>query len=170
MHSCVILAIMIVTGACDPDLVPLKGNYRVSALEITSTESTDSIWSHLTHLFTTHGLPVKSIQKKNGVIVSAKTPFISIYSLEDKDGQLQQPQAWVVMPKVVNKQKEWKAKEIYGQWSIQVTETGKGATTIKVDPIIICTYSPNLFTSVEVQGHSTGNLEELIRNSLKIIK
>jgi hypothetical protein len=91
----------------------------------------------------------------------------SIYTFEDKDGQLEQPQAWVVMPKVFNKEKEWKPGDIIGQWSIQVVESGKGVTTIKIDPSVSCAYYPKSFVRSEVQGQSTGKLEALVGQSLK---
>jgi hypothetical protein len=110
--------------------IPLKGNYPNSPLEITSTKSSDSLWLNITQLFAAKGLAVKNIDKKKRLIVSTKTPFIPVYTFEDKDGQLNEPGAWVVLEKVFVRKKEWNPKTIYSQWHIQVTDTGKG-TTIK---------------------------------------
>lgn len=156
----------VVINACNPTKVDLKGKYLASPLEISSTKSIDSIWSDVTRLFATNGLSIERIEKKKGLIVSTKTSFIPVYTFEDKDGRLQKPKAWVVLPRVVVNKKEWNPKTIYSEWSVQINETEKGTTTIKVDPIVICNYSPNKFTTVEIRGQSTGNFEELLKRSL----
>jgi hypothetical protein len=161
----IIIALVMING-CLPASIPLKGRYETSPSKITSTKPIDSIWSTLTDLFSANGLLLKKFEKKKGLMIPAKTSFIPVYTFEDKDGQLQVPQAWVVLQKVIVNKKEWKPKRIYGQWTIQITETGNGTTTIIVDPIVICTYFPNVFTSVETRGQSTGKLEELIKRSL----
>jgi hypothetical protein len=166
-YSCAIIIVLIIITGCNPAYILLKGKYEAGPSEMTSTKPVDSIWSNLIDLFSANGLVIKNIEKKKGLVVSAKTSFIPVYTFEDKDGQLQAPQAWVVLQKVIANKKEWNPKRIYGLWSIQITETGKGTTTIKIDPIVICTYFPNMFTSVETRGQSTGKLEELIKSSLK---
>src|SRR5690242_4909776 len=128
--------IMIIAYGCNPVSVPLKGKYSNSAVEITTSQSSDSAWSKLTNIFTTHGLLIKSIEKQKGTILTRKAPINSVYTFENKDGQLEQSDAWVVLTKVYNKKNEWKPKDIYGQWNIQITETEKGITTIRIDPIV----------------------------------
>lgn len=155
------ISVIIVSG-CNPDSIPLKGKYPITPFEITSTKSVDSTWSNLADLFASNGLLVKNIDKNKGLIVSRKTPFIPIYSFEDNDGRLQIPEAWVVLPKVIVHRKQWVPKMIYSHWHIQITETEKGAI-IKVDPVVVCTFFPNRFTSVEAPGQSTGKLEDLIK-------
>ena len=154
---------MTIINGCNPEIIPLKGEYHNTPFEITSTKSIDSSWSILTDLFATHGLLVKNIEKKKGLIISKKTSFIPVYTFEGNDGQLQVPGAWVVLPKVVVNEKQWNPKTIYGQWRIQITESEKG-TIIKIDPVVVCTFFPNRFTSVEALGQSTGKLEELIKS------
>ena len=163
----IIVSTFIIAFGCKPVKVPLKGKYSNNKVEITSTKSIDSAWSNLTKIFTTNGLPINNVDKKKGIILTAKCPINSVYTFEDKDGQLLQPQAWVVLSKVFNKKKGWQPKNIYGQWSIQITESDKGITTIKIDSIVICTYFPNTFTKMETSGQSTGKMEELLKQSLK---
>ena len=55
------------------------------------------------------------------------------------------------------KKKRWYPKKIYCKWNIQIAETGKEISTIKVVPIVICTYYPNMFTSME--DHCQSNWE-----------
>ena len=166
IYSCIMIAAMTTGYSCNPTMVPLKGKYSESPVVLTSTKSIDSIWSNLTEIFTKNGLPIKNIEKKKGILLTNKTPINSVYTFEDKDGQLMNPQAWVVLTKAFNKKKEWKPKDIYGQWNIQITETEKGTRAIKIDPIVICTYFPNTFTEMETRGQSTGKLEELLDRSL----
>lgn len=162
----VLIAALIIINGCNPNTIPFKGKYPTTQFEVNSTKSIDSIWTSVRDLFISRGLPVKTIDKKRGLIVSAKISFIPVYTFENNDGQLQEPQAWVVLHKLIVNKKEWNPKEIYGKWSIQISETEKGTTTIKVDPIVMCTYSSNMVTSVETRGQSTGKLEELIKSTL----
>jgi hypothetical protein len=162
----IVLIIVIIINGCTPDSVPLKGKYTGNPTEFTSTKSSDSLWLNIRQIFSEKGLVIKKIDTEKGLIVTKKTPFISVYSQEDKDGKLVEPQAWVVLQKEFTKKKEWDPKTIYGEWRIQINETESGVTKIKIDPIVICTYYPNMFTSMEARGQSTGKLEHLIDSTL----
>lgn len=160
----IVLATSIIT-ACNPVSIPLKGKYESNPIEISSTQSIDSAWSRIASLFAAQGLAIKSLDKQKGLLISTKTSFISAYSFEHSNGELDKTQAWVVLQKVFVKEKQWYPKSIYSQWTIQVDET-KDGTLIKIDPLVICTYYPNMFTRMEDRGQSTGRFEELIKNSL----
>lgn len=165
---CLIAAIIvsIIINGCNPKTIPLKGNYVTNPIEFTSAKSSDSLWLDVTHVFAEKGLDVKKIDKKKGLIVSQETSFISAYTFEDKDGKLKDPEAWVVLQKVFIKKKEWEPKTIYSEWSIQINQIENGVTLIKLSPFIVCIYHPNMFTSAETRGQSTGNLEKLINSTL----
>ena len=60
-----IIAMIIING-CNSGMIPFKGKYGTSSLEITSTKSFDTIWLNFTHLFAANGLFVKNIEKKKG--------------------------------------------------------------------------------------------------------
>ena len=161
-YSMVSILALVITYGCNPRIVPLTGQFRNSAFEMISEKSIDSVWTGLTHLLTSNGLPVKSIQRTEGIILTKKAPFNSIYTFEDNNGKLLQPDAWVVIEKTYVKNRQWKPKEIFGKWNILVTDAGDGRSRIKVDPVVVCTYYPNSFTAVETRCPSTGKLEELI--------
>jgi hypothetical protein len=160
-----IFAYILIHG-CNPILVPLKGEYVTSPKETVSALSTDSIWTHIEHLFRTHGLAVKKVDKTQGIITTRKTAFIPLYTFENETGQLEEAQAWVALPKVLVKEKQSKPKSIYSQWHVQFAELGNGITSIKVDSTVLCTYYPNSFVKMETHGQSTGKLEELLRSTL----
>ena len=162
----IVLIIVIIINGCTPDSVPLKGKYADNPIEFTSTKTRDSLWLNIRQIFSEKGLVIKKIDAKEGLIVTKKTPFISVYTREDKDGKLVEPHAWVVLHKDFTKRKVWNPKIIYGEWRIQINETQSGVTKIKIDPIVICTYYPNMFTKMEVRGQSTGKLERLIDSTL----
>ena len=160
------LIIAIIINGCTPDSVPLKGKYIDNPTEFTSAKSSDSLWLDIRQIFSENGLVIKKIDTAKGLIVTKKTPFISVYTQENKDGKLVEPQAWVVLQKDFTKRKEWKPKIIYGKWEIHINEAESGVTKIKIDPIVICTYFPNMFTKVETRGQTTGKLESLIDSTL----
>lgn len=162
----IVIGIVIING-CSSYIVPLKGKYADRTVEITTAASVDSTWLMINQLFTEKGLPVKKSVKEKGVIITAKSSFIPAYTFEDNDGKLVEPEAWIVLREVMVNKKKWVPKKIFCEWNIQITETEKGMTTIKIAPIVICTYYPNMFTSMEDKSQSTGKLEALITNSFK---
>ena len=121
-----LLILIMSMNCCNPNSIPIKGKYADSQSEITLTKSADSIWLRVTNLFVAKGLMVKSIDKIKGQIVTTKTPFISAYTFEDKDGQLEEPQAWVVLSKVFLKKKQWIPKEIYSQGAYKFRKRPEG--------------------------------------------
>lgn len=163
----IILCFAIMLFGCNPTLVTLKGKYNDGVAQMTTTKPVDSAWTTISGIFTANGLPLKSVDKNKGAIVTKDAPINSIYTFEDKDGRMEQTQAWVVLPRVFNKEKEWKPKYISGKWQIQVAESGNGVTTIKIEPVVTAVYFPNPFLRSEVQGQSTGKLETLIEQALK---
>ncbi|MDH7460587.1 hypothetical protein QEG73_04835 [Chitinophagaceae bacterium 26-R-25] len=166
IYSLVVIVSLVITGACSSNIVLLKGVYSQTPAEIISTKHADSTWLTIAELFNQNGLSIKKLDKENGLIVSTKTSFIPAYTFEDENGKLIEPDALVVLRRVFVNNKEWKTHNIFCKWTIQVTENGKGLTTVRVDPVVICTYYPNMFTSNEEQGQSTGRLEELLKQSL----
>jgi len=164
-YSIAVIIVILVNG-CTPDSVPLKGKYIDNPIEFTSTKTSDSLWLTIRQIFSEKGLVIKKVDTEKGLVVTKKTPFISVYTHEDKDGKLIEPQAWVVLQKDFTKKNVWNPKTIYGEWRIQINETESGVTKIKIDPIVICTYFPNMFTSVESRGQSTGKLENLMDSTL----
>ena len=165
---CLLFAVIVVfsISSCVPDSMPLKGTYDTLTLEITTTKSVDQTWSTITDLFTTQGLGIEAIDKEKGLITSKKTPFIATYTFENQNGQLQVPEALVVLRRAArNEEQKWIPKSIYSKWSVQITAGAKG-TVIKIDPVVMCTYYPNTFTSVETHEQSTGKLEAKIRTAL----
>lgn len=163
-----VIPVITILDGCNPSVIPLKGNYAESSVEIVSTRSVDSTWLTITQLFSEKGLSIKKIDKWKGLITSTKSSFIPVYTFEYKNGSLVQPEAWIVLKEIFVNKKKWNPKDIFCKWNIQITGTGKGISTIKIDPIVICTYYPNRFTSMEEQGQSTGKLEELLRRALSV--
>jgi hypothetical protein len=98
-----LLILIVSLNGFDASLVPLKGKYLDAPSEITLTRSADSTWLKIADLFAAKGLKVKSIDKNKWQIITAKTSFISAYTFEGKEGRLEEPQAWVVLPKVFRK-------------------------------------------------------------------
>jgi hypothetical protein len=162
----VIIGAVIIFGGCNPVLIPFKGQYSASPLEITSAKSVDSIWLDINRLFTEKGLPIKKIEKEKGMIVSTKTSFMPAYTFEDANGKLIEPEAWIVLEETYLKKKKWNPKKIFCQWNIQITQLRSGISAIKVDPVVMCTWYPNMFATMQQHCQSTGKLEELLGRTL----
>ncbi len=162
IYVAVTACILILAYGCSGTIVPLKGSYSDNTVVLNSAKPVDSVWSILQKLFLENGLPIKKIDKKNGLLLTEKIPANATYSFEDTSGNLQQAKAWVVLRKSIVNKKEWQLKTIYGEWSIDVVEDGPGKTRVEINPIVLCTYFPNGVTSMESQGQSTGRMEALL--------
>ena len=74
LYSLALFIVLIMVVGCNPALVPLKGNYVDSPLELTSAKSIDATWLMITDLFAANGLVVESIDKKKGLINESPVP------------------------------------------------------------------------------------------------
>jgi hypothetical protein len=167
VFSFITICLVVIGFGCTPTSVLLKGTYPSRPYEITTTKPIDSVWADLSDIFTKNGLPIKKIDKTNGLLRTKKIPINSTYTFEDNNGNLEQPEAWVVLTKEFVKEKQWKPKIIFAQWNVQITQAEGSKTFLKIDPIVITTYYPNTFTKMEARGQSTGKLESLLEGYLK---
>ena len=94
-----LLASMLLSS-CSYQVMPisLKGTYAKRPIQITSDKDFNTVWSKLIDLFAQKGLPIKIIDRSSGLIICDKTLLKT--TVEDKNGQLEDSEAWIVVPKV----------------------------------------------------------------------
>jgi hypothetical protein len=61
--------------SCNNKVIPLKNSYQSTAYESSTALDKDETWSALIDLFTTNGLPIKTIDKADGVITTDYVSF-----------------------------------------------------------------------------------------------
>jgi hypothetical protein len=150
---------------CGPQLVALKGTYSDKPFQIETTKSKEEVWNRIIELFATKGLSIKLIDKSSGLIVSEKTSFLNTYTVENSDGTIVDPNAFIVCDKVVWQTVEQKPRTVNGEWNIRLVENS-GKTLINVNLVNIeATFYPGqpLYGS----GRSTGKFEKIISEFIK---
>ena len=156
--------------------IPLKGRYVNEPYIIISEKPYDEVWSNTIDLFTTQGLSIKLLDKSSGLIVSEKTSFLNDYTFEDKNGDLENPDASIVIEKYTykgNNKPVIKPEELTGEWNIRIKNTGNGKTEINVN---LTNANGSTFIAgsdfsapeiISFVGKSTGNFEETVSKTLK---
>jgi hypothetical protein len=129
-----VILFIILLSSCLPRVRPVKNDYLDPPFQATSTSSKDVVWNKIVDFFSDKRLPIKSIDKSSGLIISEKAVFST--TIEDKDGKLVNKSAWVVVPAVYNpntkKLESYYTGKVLGEWSIRIKESVKG-TVVSVN-------------------------------------
>ena len=108
--------------ACNPKAIPLRGNYPESPVSSIVTLPADSVISRIVSYFDQHNMPIRSLDRKIGLIVSEDVPMTWTY--EDKEGHLLKPESFVVIPHTVysGSNKAIPPRNIVGEWNIRIID------------------------------------------------
>ncbi len=88
-------------SSCAIKMIPVTGTYPDQPIQIKSEKPFDDVWSNLIDVFAQKGLSIKIIDKNSGLIVSERIEFPA--TIEDKNGNLKDPNAYIVVPKYRSK-------------------------------------------------------------------
>ncbi len=116
---------------------------------------------------------IKVIDKSSGLITTEKSSFISNYSYEGDNGQLESPNAWVVINKQTYGGSVIAPQKLTGEWNVRVKTTGDNKTSINVNITNIegsyyqaqAPYTPQM--NLTYEGKSTGKFEKIIADYVK---
>jgi len=104
---CILLIAAVMTGcatATYTKLTPLKGRYVEEPPIAYSTKSFDEVWDNVVDVVAQLGFPIKLLDRTNGLLVCEETSLSNTYTLEDKEGKLINPNAFIVVPRPGNVQ------------------------------------------------------------------
>ncbi|PZX61942.1 outer membrane protein assembly factor BamC [Hydrotalea sandarakina] len=164
---------------CNNKVIPLKNSYQSTAYEFSTALDKDETWSALIDLFTTKGLPIKTIDKADGVITTDYVSFLNSYTWENKDGSLINPNAFVVCSKFrgpFTLTTSFTPTTLTGQWLVRIKQvSGKTVVNIKLANAKGTIGSGDInsqgdLTSVtpyDLQVESTGIFEKSVQDKLK---
>ena len=77
----------------------LTGNYPITGESVLIDKTFEEVWSKTIDYFALNGVPISTIDKSSGLIVSSKMDLTNSYSRES-NGELLNPKAYVVIPTV----------------------------------------------------------------------
>lgn len=156
MKRLLLLIPVVLLFSCSQKIMPLKGSYPKTPIEITSTKGFDEVWDKLVDLFAQNGLSIKIIDRSSGLIISGSASLPA--TVENKDLSLQDPSAYIVVPKIysqssqryipitkmiagpyVSKSYIDKVDPVSGEWNVRIKKAGSG-TIVNVN-LVNLTYS-----------------------------
>lgn len=157
---------------------PLKimGTYSTGTEFKESSLPFEEVWSKVIDFFALSGMPISNIDKSSGIIVSNNISFVNYYTREDKNGNLINPNAYVVIPTVKGgfgnilepTSKITGQWEMTGDWNVRIKPNGKGGTIVNVNLLNLrCRYhNPGgIISNIPIQ--STGVFENKMLDYLK---
>lgn len=163
----VALCIVGVITACSP--MKLTGVYPSTNHFGYSDNSYEQVWAKVIDYFAIAGIPITTIDKSSGIIVSSKVSFLNFYTREVKGVPLD-PNAYVVIPTVRGGfgnileptaviTGDW---TMVGDWNVRIKESG-GKIMVNVNLMNLdCYYTTSgLYGSTtKVPIKSTGKFEQ----------
>jgi hypothetical protein len=155
-------------SSCIARNIPIKGTYPSPPFEGISTNNREIVWDKLIDLFVQKGLPIKLIDEASGLIVSEESELI--WSHEDREGQLFEDRAHVVLMKTSVLGITGRPYKVTGEWNIRIKPEGE-KTKININLINIRPYAMDTLGNVRNYGRvfsvgnvvkSTGKFEQTI--------
>ena len=124
--------------------------------------SYDQVWSKVIDYFAMEGIPIETIDKSSGLIVSSKMSFKDVHTKEVKGVPLN-PDAYVVIPSVLGYGiYDW---TMDGNWNVRIKESD-GRISINVNIVNLNCYGNHQNSIIQVPIKSTGKFESKLLDYL----
>jgi hypothetical protein len=115
-----------------PTIIPISSKYS-KQINFETTKSKDEVWAKVIELFATKGMGIGVIDKSSWLITSLPTSFINGYSFENKEGQLINKDAMIVLDTHTNVMgNAVSPTEVNGSWNVRLFDAN-GKTSINVN-------------------------------------
>lgn len=163
--------------SCQNRMIPLRNTYQETAYEFSSSSNKDQIWNTVIDLFVSKGLVIETMDKNDGLITTDKISFLNSYTLENKNGVLNDSTAFIVCNKYGGPLRIGVSGPtvITGQWILRIKENiGKTNVSIKLaNPVARLRfttgsgeggYSESYYN---MEAKSTGVFERLVEEAIK---
>ena len=121
-------AIFLTLSSCSPKIYSVVGTYNV----IDSAETTlsyDEVWNNVIDFFATCNIPIATIEKASGVIVTRPIDFTSKVAIENSEGRIYDKTAWFVAPY----QDRCQIISVIGHFNVRVRQLTNGNTYIAIN-------------------------------------
>jgi hypothetical protein len=113
---------------------PLKGKYLEEPYVLVSDRSYTEVWDSVIDVLAEKGFPIKLLDKENGLVVCERSSLILNYTFEDKNGKVENMDAFVVLPNISNGTfSRILPTELSGVANIRIRKIGVSKTRINVN-------------------------------------
>ena len=145
----------------------LTGNYPITGQSALVDKSFEEVWSKTIDYFAQNGVPISTIDKSSGLIISSKMGLTNSYSREH-NGELLNPKAYVVIPTVRGGfgnvleptaaiTGSW---DMIGDFNVRIKTADSNKTSVSVNLLNLnCFYSAGRST-IKIPISSTGVFEK----------
>lgn len=160
-------------GSCAP--LRLTGEYPDTHFSKETDLSYEEVWVRVIDYFAIAGIPISTIDKASGLIVSSKVSFVNNYTRE-VHGKPQNEKAYVVIPTVrggfgnileprAALTGDW---EMFGDWNVRI-KNSNNKTMVSVNMLnLYCFYRVTgiIGSTTQIPIKSTGVFEQSLLNYL----
>lgn len=161
------LSCMVLSSCMTTKIPHLVGNYTATT-SIETDKSFDEVWGKVIDFFATSGIPISTLEKASGLIVSNKVALEGMTTTE-KDGVILNPNAYIVIPYV----KGSTNLQVTSDFNVRVKEqNGKvlisvNLPNIKAQLYVLEGLYVRVPTAKSIEAKSTGVFENGLLNLLK---
>lgn len=149
--------------ACSVQRIPLRDKYLDGPYTVTTEKSYDKCWDSAIDFFSQLGIPIKTIEKASGIIVSENMNLKSQSNVEDqKTGRIINDKAWIGVGVIKDGMAILTPSRVTGEWNVRVKESdGKRVVSVNLVNIQAALYS-NGYISQTFEAKSTGVFEKSV--------
>ena len=160
------LLLLLLLSGCSYFKVPLQHEYPSKPLYGYSDKSVEEVWKRLINVITDEGLDLKFIDKTSGFVLSDDLSIVDQVTIEDKNGKIINPGAFVVSEKNNLDYRLFIPDHATAKWSVVIREAEGGRTAIKIalSAIHVKDNPPKVLL---YKAHSLGNFENWLFEEIK---
>lgn len=127
-----VVTLVLLLSACSPTYNSFIGTHQEKPFEVQINKSPDQVWASFEKIFKDEQIPIHWKDRTGGVITSKAISFADSYSIENEDGQIDDPSARMVVARVMNGSSVIEPKEITGKWNLRVRTMNDNLSMVNV--------------------------------------
>lgn len=165
-----LLATFLLSGCTYLAFTPLKGRHQERPYVTQSNKEFEEVWDNAIEVLATGGYPIKLLDKQSGLIVCERTTLIGSFTYEDKKGEIEDPEAFIVLPRLSGGGMKYvPPKNLSGVLNILVRPLESGTrinvnlNSFQIEVGLVEEHSRESLIGMR----STGRLEDTIANLIK---
>ena len=165
-----LLVAFVLNGCTYLAFTPLKGRHQEQPYVTQSDKEFEAVWDNAIEVLATGGYPIKLLDKQSGLIVCERTTLIGSFTYEDKRGEVEDPEAFVVLPRLSGGGLKFvPPKQLTGVLNILVRPLESGTRiNVNLNSFQIEVGLEDEHSRQSLIGmRSTGRLEDTIANLIK---
>lgn len=121
MKKLIFIAVLLIPSYCfSQGSYRFKWNHPDINFKVTSNVGYDTLWGNIIDFFSEKGIPIKTMDKSSGLIISEKMSFLNSYTIEPKKEGPIDSSAFIVVAFA----KHTPPTELTGEWNIHIRKEG----------------------------------------------